>query len=339
VALRHGALEAHRGAIDARELPPSHWSIRVPLAEQAHGAPSLFSLEQGPRTQLACPPRTTHCSPPRGQSRTPTTFSCEQLMARPSSSHRPAGPFFPRSSQTSRAAPRIMQVRSLRARVRPEAALADGERELHRVGRGELVHHALNAAGHARRERRRREREVGARREERAHVLHVLDVRGSHEPLPRRDDVRGNPAVARPGRCCALAMPVRVATAVTPVKTASAPKMLPPSTVTIPAPTRDDRVCRASPRVRPCAFMSDKRGRSRGSPASTLLSETLLSELTKERRLTSRFIRARRARRHAGPGRPRTAATRGAGPDGLPLTRSHAAGRQGRTDRVRCAAL
>src|SRR5262245_34055519 len=86
--------------------------MRVPLAEHVGGAPSLFSPLHGPRAQVACPSRTTHCSPPRGQSRTPMTCSCQQLIARPSRSQMPTAPLFPRPSHAFIFAPRSAQLRS-----------------------------------------------------------------------------------------------------------------------------------------------------------------------------------------------------------------------------------
>src|SRR5579859_7186557 len=93
-------------------LPFSHCSLCVPLAEHCGLSPSRMVAGHGPSVHRASPPDTMHCSPPRWQSRTASGCSCQQVMARPSTSHRPTTPDLPRPAHASVAAPRSAHCRS-----------------------------------------------------------------------------------------------------------------------------------------------------------------------------------------------------------------------------------
>ncbi len=185
----------------------------------------------------------------------------------------------------------------LAARVRAEPALTDRERELHGVGRGELVHHELNARRYARRERGGGEWEVGARRQERAHVLHVLDVRWRHEPLTGRQDVGGHAPIPHCSVRLRFREPRLAGNARDPDERhehgerPAAEDNGDPCSGSAPSARLIATAPADLPPIRRCAFMSDKRARP------SAVRRSVRRELTKERRATSAFIRAGSAAR------------------------------------------
>ena len=106
-------------------------------------------------------------------------------MARPSTSQKPTTPCSPRPWHTSGLAPCSAHERRLAHELDLQAALAHRQREVDRRRRRQLLGELLHARLEVRRDEARRDAAGGARREQRAHVLDVVEI-GRHHLAPLR---------------------------------------------------------------------------------------------------------------------------------------------------------